>query len=315
MPPSTPSPAPSPQEDLPVAVPATPTTDMHTVRVAPTLAHCVVAAPSPASAVATAAPTPTSPHFSTPTADKKRKVDDSAEAPVGDRVAMWHTVELRKISGNAAPMAKNLKSYLKRHPACEIYNGQDKLIDKKERARHRAAAAKLAKAHSEMPEGVEELMGPSATPDDLHDAVVEDTSLLINLIEGPYPFLRPRSPSPDTPRAPFYPVAKRTNPGPAHDDGDLGDRLLDIPTAIDVDDMPPSRPGSPSSFLAQDLFADAVSDQSLDHGDKVNQSCESSVHGTTWGGVGTGCTGSKPDIDFFHQSLDDLNAFFVGLTD
>jgi len=43
----------------------------------------------------------------------------------GRRVPLWNVVYRRRISGNSAPMEQNLEKYLKRHPECEIYAGQD----------------------------------------------------------------------------------------------------------------------------------------------------------------------------------------------
>eukprot|EP00301_Raphidiophrys_heterophryoidea_P025191 c8399_g1_i1.p1 GENE.c8399_g1_i1~~c8399_g1_i1.p1 ORF type:complete len:315 (+),score=21.83 c8399_g1_i1:1-945(+) len=43
------------------------------------------------------------------------------------RVTLWHKLERRKISGNAAPKQRNLYMYLMKNPQVEVYRGQDGL--------------------------------------------------------------------------------------------------------------------------------------------------------------------------------------------
>ncbi|KAG8469025.1 hypothetical protein KFE25_007543 [Diacronema lutheri] len=220
--------------------------------------------------------------FITPIDSKKRKPVDVPDGLVlaGERVVMWNVREQRKVSGNAAPMIKNLKSYLKRHPDREIYAGQDESIDRVARAQSRALAmlakavgadppaaapsssAAVAAAVGAVGAAVDDADEMSADPqpmdDDDDDADENEVSLLLRhraaRCAPSFPFIRTNSPSPELlPRAPFYPLGfgGRCAVGDgAHADCDDDDAVSLEPDTSEPS-APLSPPGSPSLFLAE----------------------------------------------------------------
>ena len=77
--------------------------------------------------------------------DSSKSSADAAPIPVVDeRVAIWNTATLKKVAGQAAPMKRNLQVFLRKHPECEVYDGQDR--DGASRGAAAAAASAVAAA-------------------------------------------------------------------------------------------------------------------------------------------------------------------------
>jgi len=74
-------------------------------------------------------------------ADPNKPVD-----PMDERVTIWDSRTGRKVTGNAAPMQKNLQKYLKKRPYCEVYTELPHQI-----VRHGPAEDKVSKKRPRSP--------------------------------------------------------------------------------------------------------------------------------------------------------------------
>jgi len=69
----------------------------------------------------------------TPAPDTASVAPNPSSSDKARRITVWNRTTKRKVSGNAAPMEKNLQEYLRKHPDCELYTGQDRFLTTEEK--------------------------------------------------------------------------------------------------------------------------------------------------------------------------------------
>ena len=60
--------------------------------------------------------------------DKQSDVSPTTRPAAKARITIWNKTQRRKMTGNAAPLETKISEYLRKHPDCEVYDGQDKAV-------------------------------------------------------------------------------------------------------------------------------------------------------------------------------------------